>query len=464
MSKLDQNVIAVLDIGKTNVKFSIVACDSQQVLLIQKMSNRVLTNGLYPHADVEGIWQWYCDCLKSAASQFVIRFLGCTTHGATGVCINKDGIALPVVDYEAELYEEVEEQYLAVRPDYQETFSPNLSGAGLNLGRQVYWLSQQFPESFEQVDAFVMYPQYWGWRLSGRAVSEVTSLGCHTDLWNPSEGCLSSLVTNMGWSHLFPPLLKAGESLGTVKPNLAADLGLPENCQVINGVHDSNASLVPYLLDKKQPLTVISSGTWVIMAGVGLPLHGLQEQHDMLVNVNVLADAVPSIRFMGGREWDHLRGASECDSDDLAEVLRLGVYALPAFSNQGGPFRDCEGKIIGPHESLTPSGKTALASLYCALVCHYCLGCLGSHNDIYIEGSLATNEVYKAVLSTLRPDEPLFISKDSTGTTQGVVMSITKHTATSNGPRQYVVGPSNGWKDDLLAYSQRWFEMVDIMP
>jgi len=119
------------------------------------------------------------------------------------------------------------------------------------------------------------------------------------------------------------------------------------------------------------------------MAGAGLPLHGLQEQHDMLMNVNVLA------------------------------------------------------------------------SLYCALVCHYCLGCLGSHNDIYIEGSLATNEVYKAVLATLRPDEPLFVSKDSTGTTQGVVMSITKHTATSDGPRQHVVDSSIGCKDDLLTYSQR---------
>lgn len=454
------DVIAVLDIGKTNVKFSIVDSVSRAVLDIQKTSNSVLTDGLYPHADVERIWLWYCECLKQAATQFTIRSLGCTTHGATGVCLSAGQLAFPIVDYEADLYDSVDAEYSLLRPDFQETFSPDLPASGLNLGRQVYWLSQTFPGEFVQVDMYLMYPQYWGWRLSGRAVSEVTSLGCHTDLWNPSNSRLSSLVTSMEWSELFPPLLMAGESLGTVKPELAKALGLPADCQVINGLHDSNASLVPYLLEKQKPLTVISSGTWVIMAGIGLPLDCLKEQDDMLANVSVLAEAIPSIRFMGGREWDHLKGSMTCDLHDLERVLSLEVYALPAFSKQGGPFRNWEGEIIGPHHLLSADEKTALASLYCALVSHYCLDRLGSYGAIYIEGSLAKNEVYKVVIEALRPTQPLFISEDSTGTTQGVVQLITRQTAENEIIRQNALDEF-GSKVQLMKYSQRWLEMIN---
>ena len=33
-----------------------------------------------------------------------------------------------------------------------------------------------------------MYPQYWAYRLTGVLANEVTSLGCHTDLWNYRAG------------------------------------------------------------------------------------------------------------------------------------------------------------------------------------------------------------------------------------------------------------------------------------
>jgi hypothetical protein len=38
---------------------------------------------------------------------------------------------------------------------------------------------------------------------------------------------------------------------------------------------------------------------------------------------------------MGGREWELLRDADDCDVADLQRVLAQGVFALPPFASQG---------------------------------------------------------------------------------------------------------------------------------
>ena len=55
-----------------------------------------------------------------------------------------------------------------------------------------------------------MYPQYWSWRLTGNLSSEISSIGCHTDLWAPSSEKFSSLVVEQSWSKLFPHLQMHG--------------------------------------------------------------------------------------------------------------------------------------------------------------------------------------------------------------------------------------------------------------
>ena len=79
-------------------------------------------------------------------------------------------------------------------------------------------------------------------------------MGTHTDLWRPREGRASSLVERAGWSRLFPPLRKAWETLGPLRPEVAAATGLPETVRVICGAHDSNAALAPYHRRARRPV------------------------------------------------------------------------------------------------------------------------------------------------------------------------------------------------------------------
>jgi sugar (pentulose or hexulose) kinase len=88
-----------------------------------------------------------------------------------------------------------------------------------------------------------------------------------------------------------------------LKADEPASTGLPTNCQALCGIHHTNASLLRHLdRGADAPRTVLSTGTWVIAAALGVPLAYLRD-HDMLANTNALGQPVACMRFMGGREF-----------------------------------------------------------------------------------------------------------------------------------------------------------------
>jgi len=232
-SKTD--IVAVFDIGKTNLK--LCALDANQLtnapLDVLRHTNDVLDRAPYPHLDSEGTWSWLQQGLKDFGERFAVRAIAITTHGATAACLNGDELALPILDYESDVCQAVAEEYRALRSDFEQTGSPGMA-VGLNLGLQLYWLSQAFPDAFAKVTDILTLPQYWGWRLSGKKVSEVTSLGCHTDLWAPARTDFSDLVTTLGWHDRFPPVAATGQPVGVIRPDLARSLGLPEDLSLIH--------------------------------------------------------------------------------------------------------------------------------------------------------------------------------------------------------------------------------------
>lgn len=132
----------------------------------------------------------------------------------------------------------VQDDYAQVRPAFAETFSPRLSG-GLNVGAQIHYQQSAFPADFARVATILTYPQYWAFRLTGVAANEVTSLGCHTDLWNPTAGTYSSLVDRLGIRTLMAPVRSAFDALGPVLPTLSEEIGLTKSVPVYCGIHDS---------------------------------------------------------------------------------------------------------------------------------------------------------------------------------------------------------------------------------
>jgi sugar (pentulose or hexulose) kinase len=449
MNTSGNEALVVLDIGKTNVKLALIDA-AGRVLAEQRKPNAIRTDGPYPHHDSEGIWDWMLATCRVFARHARITAIVPVTHGATAALVDAHGLVLPVLDYEAQL---PEVDYEA-RPAYAETLSPALP-AGLNLGRQLAWLQQRFPEQFARARHILMYPQYWAWRLCGAAASEATSLGCHTDLWNPARQDYSSLVERMGWRTLMPPLAAPWASLGSLRPEVADAAGLPPECQVLCGIHDSNASLLRYL-DRdgaSTPRAVLSTGTWVIVAAFGVALDGLREEADMLANTNAFGQPVASMRFMGGREFAALAGnePQTCSLYQLEQLIARGTMALPCFADSGGPFAGRAGRIDGPAPA-DAGERFALATLYCVLMTDYCLDALGARGAIAVEGSFTGNPWFGPMLAALRPQQEVSYSDDASGTTCGGWLLRYRDATAPGSARAMSPCPIEG----LAAYRARW--------
>ncbi|OYR24785.1 FGGY family of carbohydrate kinase, N-terminal domain protein [Brucella lupini] len=184
--------IAILDIGKTNAKVVVLDAASGEEIVANRISNTVLCDGPYPHYDIEALWRFFLKSLAAFAKEPGFDTISITTHGAAAALVAADGtLAMPVLDYELDYPAEILAAYAAIKPDFKDTFSPPLS-LGLNLGAQLHYLKTTFPADFARAHFIFTYPQYWAWRLTGIAASEVTSLGCHTDLWLPKESAFST--------------------------------------------------------------------------------------------------------------------------------------------------------------------------------------------------------------------------------------------------------------------------------
>jgi sugar (pentulose or hexulose) kinase len=447
--------VAVIDIGKTNAKVVLIDSRTHQQLASRGTPNVVRRDGLYPHADVEMLWGFIIESLRALQAGHGVDGISITTHGATAALLAGDGLAMPVLDYEHAGPEATASAYASVRPDFAETLSPRLPN-GLNLGAQIFWQAQAHAADFARVTAILTYPQYWAWRLTGVMASEVTSLGCHTDLWAPGRGEFSGMVQSQGWARLFPAVQPAASVLGTILPALAAATGLETGTPVTCGIHDSNASLLPHLGAHAAPFTIISSGTWTIAMTVGGDTGRLDPARDSLANVDAFGRAVPTARFMGGREFDQLAGVVALPSAaDIARVIAEDIRVQPSFTPGVGPFPDAAGCWTRVPETLTPGERTAAVSLYLALVTRACLDLCGLGREIIIEGPLARNALFGQALARLT-GVPVSASGDATGTSLGASMLF----GPGEGPAASGVGIAPLDLPGFEAYTQRWRDAI----
>lgn len=449
-------LVALIDIGKTNAKLSVVDPQSGAEIRGSRRANAVIQGPLTRELDVEGIGSWLLEALRDAPHRERIRVIVPVAHGAAAVLLDRDDRVIAAPDYEDPRFEQINDTYRTQRDAYQDTYSPDLP-LGLNLGRQLFFLEETQPQLFSRVTHVLPYPQYWAWRLSGVMATEVTSLGCHSDLWLPRDDRLSLLAEARGWRGLFPPRKLASDLLGPISAEVAAATGLDPQCQVACGIHDSNASYLKFLIarDREQPFTVISSGTWTIVMANRADLSRLREDRDMLASVDAFGSPVATARFMGGREYETIAGTeSRPNLPALLNVIERQAMALPAFAS-GGPFAGREGRLINA-ESLSGSERASVATLYVALMCNLLIEMLGATGDVLIDGPLATNPLFGSVLASLLPDRAVWLSPGDGGNTRAACYLAGFHDA----PSEPMSAAASLVLKSLPAYRETWRNLV----
>ncbi len=451
--------IAVIDIGKTNAKLALVDLSTLTEVAVVTRPNIVQPGPPYPHYDVEGHWAFLLNALAEFHKVHRIDAISITTHGASAALLSSDGrLAAPILDYEHEYPDQIVAQYDAIRPNFASTGSPNLAG-GLNIGAQLHYQFAIDPTLRDRISQIVTYPQYWGHRLTGVAAADVTSIGCHTDLWLPREGVFSELPALLGIEGKIAPVRKSTEVLGSILPDVAQATGLPLDTQVSVGIHDSNASLYPHILTQNAPFSVVSTGTWVVVMAVGSKDIELDPQRDTLINVNALGQAVPSARFMGGREYEMIQQGhqSNLSSQDIADVLTSSLMILPSVDSRTGPFQGRQMRWSGEEPDVGTERRSVALSFYLALMTNTCLQLTGATGPTIVEGPFARNAEYLSMLKAVT-DRPVLTSQAATGTSIGAALLM-------GAPAELTKPSIASFPDDLRLlrrYASHWNSIVDL--
>ncbi len=451
--------VAVIDLGKTNSKVALVDTLECVEITVIKQPAAVSSESLYPSLDHHAIEVFVIDALQALSSTHSIDAITVTTHGATAALLTESGqLAMPVMDYEFTDIDQLRDEYEQHRPSFAETGSPSLPG-GLNIGAQLFWQQRNHARRFEQCSTVLTWPQYWVHRLTGQQHNDVTSLGCHTDLYKPNQQQYSSLVIDQKWLARMPPTRHSGQLSATITEVFANDSGLSPTIPVFTGIHDSNASLVPHLITHTAPFSVVSTGTWFITMAIGGNNTQLDEHRDTLINVNARGESVPSARFMGGRERDLLQVTEPASEKAMAKLLDCADTAamlMPSVVADTGPYPNATHQWLGTNAETDSSIKVCAVTLYLALMTHECLLLIGADGPTFIEGPLAQDQQFAQILAAVSK-RPVFISESETGTTIGAAMLISPPAKPPNYTRVVVDAAK---RDKLDHYARRWKQQL----
>lgn len=418
------DVVAVLDVGKTNVKLT--AATREGVLLETiSLANGATPGPPYLHVDTDRIEAWLLDALPALARRHPIGAIVTTGHGSAGALVDDEGLIMPMIDYEADVPEAITAAYVeAVRP-FLPLGSPLMSGA-THLARQLLWLETEWPAVVARARWYLGGPQFWAFRLSGGAASELTYLAAQSHLWDFDESGLSRIVMSHGWGRLIPPLKPAWQPVGRIKADLAGRLGMAADIEILCGIHDSSANFYRYRQAGLTDLTVISTGTWIVgMSDGAAPAAGYAEGY-VTRNLDVDGRQLSGILAMGGREFALIAGDPPDEpvaASTVAALIAAGTMALPSFVDQDGVFPGSamKGRIVGPSPT-TAAARQGLALLYVSMLTDVCLARLGADGTIVVDGSFAKDPLYPALVGALRPESPVVFNTDAYGTAAGAAL------------------------------------------
>ncbi|WGV15883.1 FGGY family carbohydrate kinase [Fuscovulum ytuae] len=418
--------IAVLDVGKSNVKLS--ACDAAgHVVETLTTPNRVLPGPPWRHHDLRSLNEWVLAGLADLGRRHPLAHFVASGHGSGGVLVGDDpdaggdGVVLPMVDYEQPLPDGLAKAYAPLAGDFFDRGSAVMMAA-THTARQMFWAERDRPADFARARWCLGIPQYWAWRLTGMAVSEATILGAQSHLWNVARGDWSPIVAGRGWGRLMPPFAKASDDLGPVRAALEAK-GVPQ-LRVHAGVHDSSANFHRYRAAGMAGICVISTGTWIVALADGVALSRLDEARGMTLNADVAGAPVGGALTMGGREYSAVAGDQPEDARvDRAVLVRLiarGTMALPSFGTNDGQFPGTAGlgRIVGPPPA-SAAERHALAVLYVALLTVECGNRLDATREWVLDGSFLRDPAFAALVAALRPGRVTRVNAEGYGIAAG---------------------------------------------
>lgn len=444
-------VCAVLDIGKTNKK--VFLFDENYRIVLEKSGQFPETTDEDgdPCENVDLLTDWVIQSLQEVLllEEYDVKAINFSTYGASFVHVGEDGKPVaPLYNYLKPYPEALKKQFYDTYGGEQEfsrkTASPILGS--LNSGMIIYRLKHENPALFEKIKYSLHLPQYISSLISGQFASDITSIGCHTNLWDFDTNDYHAWVSNEQIGDKLAPI----QSADVISTHV-----LNEQERIVGvGLHDSSSALIPYLVSFLEPFVLISTGTWCISLNPynHTPLTTEELQYDCLCYMQYNGKPVKASRLFAGYEHEQQtkRLAAHFNKDlDFYKKVAFNAAIIHQLKtekkNEGIDFERLskppmtEGlfgkRDLSAFESYEQAYHQLILDIVNQQIISTELVLRGSTvKRIFVDGGFSKNPIYMNLLAGAFPDLEVFAASVAQATSLGAALSIHRHWNTKTLP------------------------------
>lgn len=425
-------VIAIFDVGKTNKKLFLF--DESYRIVFEKTLHFAETVDEDGDAceNVAALTAWGSLSLKELIEpgEFDIKAINFSAYGASFVYIDEGGKPVaPLYNYLKPYPEALKKKFY---DDYggEITFSMTTASpvlGSLNSGMQLYRIKYEQPEIFKKIKYALHLPQYLSYLITGQAYSDITSLGCHTNLWNFTQNNYHEWVLREGIAEKLAPVFSCSDTVDARVFGKDVKSGI--------GLHDSSAALIPYLACFSEPFILISTGTWCITLNPfnKQPLTEAELKQDCLCYMSYKGLPVKASRLFAGNEHETetKRLAKHFNKpQDYFKVVEYDEKIITAFTDKEPaiPPVNFTNRVltiyttyeIAYHRLIQDIIWQQLASTKLVLQ-------QDKVNRIFVDGGFSKNSIYMHLLAKAFPTMEVYAASVAQATAVGAALAIHKH-------------------------------------
>ncbi|TMI64549.1 MAG: carbohydrate kinase [Bacteroidetes bacterium] len=431
-------VILIFDIGKTNKKLLLFDENYKIVFEESKQFAEVKDEDDYPCENVEELTKWLKESFDAICSdkRFTIKAVNFSGYGASFVYLDKEEKQiLPLYNYlkpySKELQQQFYKKYGGESLVAKQTASPVLGN--LNSGMQLYRLKYEKPGEFAKIKYALHLPQYLSYVICGELNTDITSVGCHTNLWHFQHNKYHSWAKSEGVEEKFPALKDCTEMAGA-----AGDISVGA------GLHDSSAALIPYLSSFNEPFILLSTGTWCISLNpFNHSLLSDYELHqDCLCYLSYHGSPVKASRLFAGYEHEqqtkrlgeHFKTDTGYYKKVKADLDLLKKFKIKPASSQS--VKDSAMVSQSKFEKRDLNSFSNYEEAYHRLIADIMEQQVRSTNivlrgttvkRIFVDGGFSQNPIYMHLLSEAFPDIEVYAASVPQASALGAAMAVHPH-------------------------------------
>ena len=440
-------VIAVFDVGKTNKKVLLFDEKYKVVFEESQKFEEITDEDGFPCEDVIALTKWVKDSFSrlKAMKDFEIRGVNFSAYGASFVFIDEEkNIIPPLYNYlkpfPRDLQNKFYKDYGGQSKVSKQTASPVLGS--LNSGMQLYRLKYEKPDVFARIKFALHLPQYLSYILTSAVYSDITSIGCHTNLWNFQESRYADWVVKEDIIEKLAPVFSSSQIAGYVDKTIPAGVGL----------HDSSAALIPYLSSFTEPFILLSTGTWCISLNPfnHTLLSDYELGEDCLSYLTYEGKPVKASRLFAGYEheqqlarlaeyFNQPSNAYEKVSCDPEILKRLKSQSKNAHKDKKSRQSNFQYRSLDDYANYEDAYHQLIFDIIQEQVRSINLVLKGRPvKKIFVDGGFSRNSIYMHLLAEAYPQLAIYTASVPQASALGAALAIHKHWNAKRVPKDII--------------------------